>query len=90
MRWKKVLDKKIPGHRMDGAAGGVGPALKATLSLRKKIMLLLQKMQLEELAARIGVSHATIYAWKSGRAKPSRLAKPRIEEVFKQVEGGAR
>ena len=41
----------------------------------------------EALAREIGVSWVTVQRWVSGRARPSRLAVMRIQEVVAKEEG---
>lgn len=47
----------------------------------KEIEKLLKKYTAEELAVEIGVRASTIYFWKSGKHKPSKLALEKIKSL---------
>lgn len=40
----------------------------------------------EELARKIGVSYATLHRWENSKAKPSRLARERLNEFIEEVK----
>lgn len=42
---------------------------------------LLKRFTVEELATKIGVRTSTIYFWKSGKHKPSKLALEKLEKL---------
>ena len=39
----------------------------------------------EQFAAKVGVTFATVNRWEAGKAKPSRLAMNRLEELRKSL-----
>lgn len=43
---------------------------------------LMKKYRTEELAVKLNVSAATIYKWKRGSSKPSRLAQEKIDSIL--------
>ncbi len=47
----------------------------------KTLRELLKKYRVEELAVKLGVSSSTVFKWKSGRVKPSRMAQEKIRAV---------
>jgi len=51
-------------------------------SMIKKIRTRMGLTQ-EQFAAKVGVTFATVNRWEAGKAKPSRLAMNRLEELSK-------
>lgn len=50
----------------------------------KKLRTLMDLTQ-EQFAAKVDVTFATVNRWKAGKAKPSRLAMNRLEELRKSL-----
>ena len=43
-------------------------------------------LSMQQLAAEVGVDHATVWRWEAGESKPSRLAERALEEVLTRLE----
>lgn len=51
--------------------------------MKEVIEMLLKKYRVEELAVKLGVSSSSIFKWKAGNVKPSRLAQEKIKKIVK-------
>lgn len=61
----------------------------------KELKTLLKKYTADELAEKLGVTRATVFFWKNGSNKPSRLAKEKIvrfflEQQYQSVKSGGK
>lgn len=51
----------------------------------KELKLLLKKFGPEELARNLNIAPSTLYFWKAGTTKPSKMAREKIIRYFKEV-----